>query len=423
MFFVCYNDILRSLSIIFVREHSRLDKSEQLTNNFLPVIGHKMMPTMRMLSLFCKQNETILITGPTGSGKSKVARWCHQQSHRSTESWSSIDLNTIPESMQLAELFGWKKGAFTSAEQNKTGIVELAENGTLFIDEIDKLSIKSQSGLLDFLETKKYRPLGVSEAPRDANVRILVGTNVNLMEKVKLGEFREDLYYRINVLPIKLLPLNQRLDEMNEWAKYMVHKVHACSQAQVKLSFDQNFFDILHQYDWPGNLRQLDNVLKRAYALASGAASDEGFRMSAQCIRQSLEFESDFKPNTQNSQHNSRESIVSNLIELESSINLLDTEESFKSLLKRAAEAWLDQAEREGNLENDQHFNILNGFRGLVYERAFHRYGGVKNCFKALGKDKAIQSRNYHKEYKRELDRLEGLLRSAGESYHKDDIS
>lgn len=399
-----------------MRELSELKDSEQLTNNFLPVIGPKMMPTMSMLSLFCKQNETILITGPTGSGKSKVARWCHQQSHRSTESWSSIDLNTIPETMQLAELFGWKKGAFTSAEQNKTGIVELAEKGTLFIDEIDKLSMKSQSGLLDFLETKKYRPLGGSEAPREANVRILVGTNVNLMDKVKLGEFREDLYYRINVLPIKLLPLNERLDEMNEWAKYMVHKVHALSQCQKKLSFDQNFFDFLHQYHWPGNLRQLDNVLKRAYALASGTVAEGEFRMSARCIRQSLEFESDFKPKAQ---QNSRESLVSNLRELESSISLLETDDSFKNLLHRAAEAWLDQAEREGNLDNDQHYNILNGFRGLVYERAFHRYGGVKNCFKALGKEKAIQSRNYHKEYKRELERLEGLLRSAGESYHK----
>lgn len=138
--------------------------------------------------------------------------------------------------------------------------------------------------------------------------------------------------------------------------------------------------------------------------------------MSAQCIRQSLEFESDFKPRAQ---QNSRESLVSNLREMESSISLLEAGDSFKSLLHRAAEAWLDQAEREGNLDNDQHFNILNGFRGLVYERAFHRYGGVKNCFKALGKDKSIQSRNYHKEYKRELERLEGLLRSAGESYHK----
>ena len=157
--------------------------------------------------------------GPTGAGKSRLARWCHSRSQRKERPFEAVDLMTIPEDMQMAELFGWKRGAFTGAVSDHAGCIARAEGGTLFIDEIDKLSLKSQAGLLSFLETRDYRRLGDPASAQKADVRLIIGTNADLKKSVEAGEFREDLYYRINVLPVHLPPLADRADEIPAWGR------------------------------------------------------------------------------------------------------------------------------------------------------------------------------------------------------------
>src|SRR5262249_5349857 len=146
----------------------------------LPVIGASMQGVIEMLRVFARQEETVLLSGPTGAGKSRLARWCHSRSPVSGQVFETIDLATVPEELQMAELFGWKNGAFTGEAKDTPGCIARAENGTLFIDEVDKLSLKAQAGLLRVLEDKRYRPLGEGAGDRTASVRFIVGTNADL---------------------------------------------------------------------------------------------------------------------------------------------------------------------------------------------------------------------------------------------------
>ncbi|HZI15013.1 MAG TPA: sigma 54-interacting transcriptional regulator, partial [Myxococcus sp.] len=162
-------------------------------DEYLPVVGASLASLLPALKVFARQEETLLISGPTGVGKSRLARWCHEQSSRRREPFEVLDLMTVPEGLQMAELFGWKKGAFTGAARDTPGAVARAGGGTLFIDEIDKLSLKAQAGLLHLLEERAYRALGEDGTPRRADVRFIIGTNANLHAAMRAGRFREDL--------------------------------------------------------------------------------------------------------------------------------------------------------------------------------------------------------------------------------------
>lgn len=354
-------------------------------DEYLPVSGERTVPVYRVLKIYSQQEDTVLISGPTGSGKSRLARWCHARSKRADKPFLSIDLNSIPDNMQLAELFGWKKGSFTSADSHKTGLVELAEGGTLFLDEIDKLSMKSQSGLLEFLDTKAYRTLGESSVSKKADIRVLVGTNVDLMAKVRAGEFREDLYYRIHVLPIQLPPLSQRLDEVEGWARFMLNRAHQDNRTTQELKVDSTVGSVLRAYNWPGNLRQLDNIMRRAYVLSQ--ADMVGFHVKGEHISQSLEFE--------NTVFFQRKSTV-----LES--------------LNQVADLWIEHSEKVGTMNSDALNDFSTILKGVVYQRVAHHFGGVKEAFTALGKSKSIEGRNYQKEYKREVDRVKIFIEAVG---------
>ncbi|HZI08204.1 MAG TPA: sigma 54-interacting transcriptional regulator, partial [Archangium sp.] len=159
----------------------------------LPVVGATMAGLLPILRVFAQQEETLLVSGPTGAGKSRLARWCHERSGRGAGPFEALDLVTVPEDLQMAELFGWKKGAFTGAVRDNAGSVARAEGGTLFIDEIDKLSLKAQAGLLHLLEERTYRPLGEGAGEKRAEVRFIIGTNADLLGAVRAGRFREDL--------------------------------------------------------------------------------------------------------------------------------------------------------------------------------------------------------------------------------------
>jgi len=352
------------------------------TDDFLPVIGASMASLVPVLRVFAQQEETILVSGPTGAGKSRLARWCHERSGRRQGRFESLDLTTVPEDLQMGELFGWRRGAFTGAVRDNPGSIARAEGGTLFIDEIDKLSLKAQAGLLHVLEERTYRVLGEGSGDQRANVRFIIGTNANLREAVRKGAFREDLYYRINVLPIRVPPLDERQDEIPLWARYMVSRRHQekspGGQARITLEAER----LLLRSAWPGNLRQLDNIIRRAYTLAmvdEGGAVPE-LELRERHVQQALAYDA--------APEDSR---------------LIDA-------LSHAAKAFVQEAQRR---ETPLDIDLAESFRGFVLGTAA-RQVGREEAFRLMGRESLVKSRNHQKALRRELEKVEALCREVG---------
>ncbi|MFT3772698.1 MAG: sigma 54-interacting transcriptional regulator [Minicystis sp.] len=356
------------------------------TDAYLPVIGASMRPIIEMLRIFAAQDETILLGGPTGAGKSRLAVWCHEQSGRKGQPFETVDLATVPEDLQMAELFGWRRGAFTGAERNTPGAIARAERGTLFIDEIDKLSLRAQAGLLRVLEDRLYRPLGEGEGDKKANVRFIIGTNANLLALTQKGSFREDLYYRINVLPVRVPCLAERSDEIVQWARYMLKRRHEQSAAPGEATLVEEAAGKLLTRDWPGNLRQLDNIVRRAYALAlvDANGSAGGLTIRATDVDRALAQEA--KP---------------------SSGSVLEQ-------LERAAESFVIEAERRADQGDRLDLDLTEALKGLVLEHAKRRIGGdereaLKRAFILLGKESVVKDRNHTTAHRREYEKVEKL--------------
>jgi DNA-binding NtrC family response regulator len=350
------------------------------TDALLPVVGPSMAPLVRLLRLFARQDETLLLTGATGTGKSRLARWCHQQSERRAGPFEVVDLLSVPDDMQMGELFGWRKGAFTGATSDHAGCVERAEGGTLFLDEIDKLSPRAQAGLLYLLEEKCYRALG-EIAARESDVRFIVGTNVDLGQEVREGRFREDLYYRINVLAIALPPLCERRDEIEDWARYMLARRHEEMGEPRKVILDPDAGALLARLEWPGNLRQLANVVRRAYVLAlADAGATSHLDVKEEHVRRSLGSEGAGRaPGAGN--------------------RLWD------------AARLVAEAARE---RNGFDIELLSGLRGLVLVEAIRETGSKEAAFRLLGREALVKSRNHHKTLQRELERARELCEALG---------
>jgi DNA-binding NtrC family response regulator len=353
-------------------------------DEFLPVVGSTMGQMLPMLRVFAQEEETLLISGPTGAGKSRLARWCHQNSPRRQNAFEVLDLMTVPEELQMAELFGWKRGAFTHAVRDNRGCVERAEGGTLFIDEIDKLSLKAQAGLLHMLEERAYRVLGDDSKERRANVRFIIGTNADLRKSVEEGRFREDLYYRINVLPITVPPLDERRDEIPLWATYMVNRRHRerVPDGQVRLSAEAQ--RRLSTSSWPGNLRQLDNIVRRALTLAMVKLGARDVTLEERHIEQALAIE------------------PSGVVEPSSSV---------LKALRAAAQAFLQEARRHQGAPLE--LDLADAFRGFVLGVGFQQLGR-EEAMRLLGMDAAMKNRNHHRILRRELERVEALYKVLG---------
>jgi len=356
------------------------------TDDFLPVVGPSMHGFVRMLDFFARQDETILLGGPTGAGKSRLARWCHERSRRRAHPFEALDLLSVPEDLQMAELTGWRRGAFTGAVADNAGAIARADGGTLFLDEIDKLSLKAQAGLLHFLDERTYTPLGAGT--KRADIRFLVGTNADLPGAVRAGQFREDLYYRINVLPIKVPPLAERRDEIPLWASYMLGRRHREAGAGGEARISGGAERLLAAQRWQGNLRQLDNIVRRAYALATmelGGAPREVV-LKEEHLTQALGYEPG--PRT-------------------SSGSLVDA-------FRGAGAAYVLEAERLAALGSSLDLDLSDAMRGFVLGAAIERLGSKDAAFRLLGKGSLVANRNQHKALRRELERIEALCRAVG---------
>lgn len=211
---------------------------------------------------------TVLLVGETGTGKELFARGVHAASPRTADPFVAINCAAIPDTLLETELFGHEAGAFTDARTLKTGLFEIAGAGTIFLDEIAELPLKLQSKLLRVLEERKFRRVG-GHIERQLTARIITSTNAALEPAVSEGTFRGDLFYRLNVIRIELPPLRERAGDVRLLAAYFVRR-HAEGDDRPKLRISDASLDVLEQYGWPGNIRELRNVIERAVVVCSG---------------------------------------------------------------------------------------------------------------------------------------------------------
>jgi len=223
---------------------------------------------LHIISRVGPTDSTVLIIGESGTGKELVARAIHRSSMRTERPFIAVDCGSLVETLFESELFGHVKGSFTGAVSTKHGRLELANNGTIFLDEIGNLSLNTQAKLLRALQEQEITKVGSSQ-PIKIDIRIICATNQDLMKRVKEGTFREDLYYRISVVPIQIPPLRDRKEDIGLLAHYFIHKYSERRKKDVK-GISSKAMRILVQYDWPGNVRELENVLERAIVLSNG---------------------------------------------------------------------------------------------------------------------------------------------------------
>jgi DNA-binding NtrC family response regulator len=234
--------------------------------NLLVGTSAPMQDLSRIIELVASRRCTVLITGETGTGKEMAARAIHLAGDRSRFPMVALNCSAIPEYLLEAELFGHTKGAFTGAVSSRTGRFEQANNGTLFLDEIGDMPLDLQAKLLRVLQERELQRLGSSETVK-LNVRVIAASNLDLLERVKQGKFREDLYYRLNVVPIQMPPLRERPCDIGLLARHFVHKVCKLEGIPLKEMFGETI-EHLSCYCWPGNVRQLENMVEKAVVMS-----------------------------------------------------------------------------------------------------------------------------------------------------------
>ncbi len=229
---------------------------------------NKFVQVLELIKQISKHQATVLIQGETGTGKENAARAIHYLGARVTCPFVPINCATIADDLLESELFGHERGAFTDARQTKEGLVAVANGGSLFLDEIDSLSPKAQASLLRFLQTQEYRPVG-SKKILHANVRVIAATNAELKQLVQHKKFREDLYFRLNVLNLTMPPLRERKADMAIIAESLLQRFSREYDLPLRLLSLQSL-QYLQQQEWPGNVREFENTLLRSYLLSTG---------------------------------------------------------------------------------------------------------------------------------------------------------
>jgi DNA-binding NtrC family response regulator len=247
--------------------HERLAREIALTG----LIGSDpaFLRMLRKLPLAASSNSPVLIVGETGTGKELCARAIHILSVRRNSAFIPVDCAALPEHLFENEMFGHARGAFTDARQDQKGLVEMAQGGTLFLDEVDSLSLAAQSKLLRFLQERTYRPLG-SDRFFSADVKIVAASNRNLDELIRLKQLRSDLFFRLNVLRLEMLPLRERRSDIVPLANCFLEKLSADSRG-VRKTFAPATLRRLAQHEWPGNVRELYNAVQRGFTFAEAS--------------------------------------------------------------------------------------------------------------------------------------------------------
>ena len=251
---------------------------------FGDLVGHS--PALRhvvsQIDLVAPTEASVLILGETGTGKELVAREIHRRSHRKDKSLVRVNCASIPKELFESEFFGHVRGSFTGAVKDRAGRFETAGGGTIFLDEVGEIPLDIQSKLLRVLQEKRYERVG-DDRTRHANVRIIAATNRDLKKEAAAGRFREDLYYRLNVFPIQVIPLRERMDDVPLLAKHFVElsiKELKCAKPRLTRAGVAK----LQSYDWPGNVRELRNVIERAVILAHGGTLDFDLPLAASSL-------------------------------------------------------------------------------------------------------------------------------------------
>jgi transcriptional regulator with PAS, ATPase and Fis domain len=254
------------------QENVLLKKALNTRYEFSNIIGSSepMLDVFRMVETIAKTNSTVLITGESGTGKDLVARAVHYNSLRRDRPFVALNCGGVPETLLESELFGHMRGAFTGADANKKGLMEVAEGGTIFLDEVGEMNTTMQVKLLRVLQDRRFRRLGGTEEVQ-ADIRIIAATNQDLHKLVASGRFREDLFYRINVIPMHLPPLRERRDDIPPLAEHFLEKYAEQMQKPVR-SISHAAAVQLQAYSWPGNVRELENAIERAVALEQSSS-------------------------------------------------------------------------------------------------------------------------------------------------------
>lgn len=260
--------ILEHNKLSLENQRLRQQLSQQLGCKELLGISDVILNIFETIEKVAPTKANILITGESGTGKGLLAEIIHCNSPRKDKPFISINCAAIPETLLESELFGYKKGAFTGASHDKTGLIVLAHEGTLFLDEIGDMPLIVQSKLLKVLESGEVLPLGDTKK-KFVDIRILSSTNKNLDTCIKDKSFREDLYYRLNVIEIKMPPLRERVDDIPVLLNHYLKEFYSVTSKKIK-GFDQSAMKDLLSYRWPGNVRELRNVIERAVILSEG---------------------------------------------------------------------------------------------------------------------------------------------------------
>jgi len=249
------------------QENVLLKRTLGLTHQFSNIVGRSqaMLDVFKMIETIARTNSTILLTGESGTGKGLVAQAVHFHSLRRERPMVSLNCGALPETLLESELFGHMRGAFTGADGNKKGLLEVGERGTVFLDEIGEMTPSMQVKLLHVLQERRFRRVGGLEELQ-ADIRFIAATNQDLTKRVADGRFREDLFYRINVIPIVLPPLRDRREDIPLVAEHFLAKYTELMGKQIA-GISKDAMELLVRYAWPGNIRELENVIERAVAL------------------------------------------------------------------------------------------------------------------------------------------------------------